>query len=279
MNFDWINPEMLSKYYDMAISWAMIYIPKILWALFILWVGFKIVNKLRNLVKKIMDKQNFDPMLESFLLSLMTGLLKVLVFISAAGILWVETSSFVAMLAAAGLAVGMALSGTLQNFAWGVMILLFKPFKTGDFVEVAGHSWTISKIEIFNTIMLSGDKKTIIIPNSEVTSSSMVNYSNEPKRRIDLTVGISYDDDIDLAKKTLQSIFEKEEKAVHNDGVTIWVSELGADSVNFAFRFFVKSDDYWDIYFQTLENIKKTFDKKGLNFPYPQRDIHLYKEK
>ena len=269
----------LSKYVDLVINWVLNYAPKILWALLVLWIWFKIVNVVKKFILKIMDKQKIDPMLKGFLSSILSIILKTLVFISAAGILWVETSSFVAMLAAAGLAVGLALKGTLQNFASWVMLLLFKPFEIGDFVEAAGHGGKISKIEIFNTVMLTGDKKTIIIPNSEITSNSMVNYSKQPKRRVDLDVWIAYTDSIDTAREVLQEIAKNEQRISPNDEVVIWVKELWADAVILTFRTFVKSDDYWDVFFSLNETIKKEFDKNGLNFPYPQRDVHLYNEK
>jgi len=257
----------------------MSYTPKLLWAILVLWIWFKVVNKLRDLVYKIMSKQKLDKMLKSFISSLLTGILKILVIIAAAGMLGVQTSSFIAMLAAAGLAIGMALSGTLQNFAGWVMILLFKPFKAWDFVEISGYSGVVDRIEIFNTILLTWDKKTVIIPNADVTSSSMVNYSHEPKRRIDLEVGISYTDSIDLAKETLAEIAKKDEKVLQKEDITIWVSSLWDNSVVIVFRVFVKSADYWPTYFRLNETIKKTFDEKGLNFPFPQRDVHMYNEK
>lgn len=276
---DTINSLELEKYYDLIITWVMAYTPKILGALAVLWIWFKIINKIWEVVLKIMSKQKIDEMLKSFLTSLMTWILKILVIIASAGMLGVQTSSFIAMLAAAGLAIGMALSGTLQNFAGWVMILLFKPFKAGHWVEVWGHAGTITKIEIFNTIMLTWDRKTIIIPNSEVTNSSMVNYSNESKRRIDLEVGISYTDSIDLAKETLAEIAKNDKKVLQKEEVTIWVKELWDNAVILVFRPFVKSQDYWPTYFRLNESIKKTFDKKGLNFPFPQRDVHMYNQK
>lgn len=274
-----LSNDNLMKYYDIIIGGIMGYFPKIFGALFVIWIGFKIVNVLKNLILKLMDKQKIDPMLKSFLTSLFSMILKTLVFISAAGILWVETSSFVAMLAAAGLAIGLALKGTLQNFASWVMILLFKPFKLWDYVEVWGHAGSVTKIEIFNTVMLTWDKKTIIIPNSEITSSSMVNYSAQPKRRIDLEIWISYTDSIEKAKEVLEEIAKNEKRIIKKDWVVIWVKELWADSVILVFRTFVKSAEYWDVYFSLNENIKNEFDANGLNFPYPQRDVHLYKEK
>ena len=276
---DTINSLEIAKYYDLIITGLMTYTPKILGAIVILWIWFKLINKIREIVLKIMWKQKLDPMLKSFLTSLMTGILKILVIVTAAGMLGVQTSSFVAMLAAAGLAVGMALSGTLQNFAGWVMILLFKPFKAGHLVEIWNYAGTVTKIEIFNTILLTWDKKTIIIPNSEITNSSMVNYSNEAKRRIDLEVWISYTDSIDLAKEVLAEIAKKDEKVLQKEEVTIWVKELWDNAVILVFRTFVKSADYWPTFFRLNETIKKTFDKKGLNFPFPQRDIHIYKEK
>ncbi len=273
-----LDTDSLSKYVEVIISGAMNYAPKIIWALLVIWIWFKIVNIARNFILKIMDKQKIDPMLKSFLTSIFSIILKTLVFISAAGILWVETSSFVAMLAAAGLAVGLALKWTLQNFASWVMILLFKPFKLWDYVEVWWHAGTVTKIEIFNTIMLTGDKKTIIIPNSEITASSMVNYSAQPQRRIDLEVWISYTDSIDKAKEVLNAIAKNEKRIIKKDGIQIWVKELWADAVILVFRTFVKSEQYWDVFFDLNETIKKEFDKNGLNFPYPQRDVHLFKE-
>lgn len=206
-------------------------------------------------------------------------MLKILLILTAVWMLWVQTTSFVAILAAAWLAIGMALSGTLQNFAGGVMLLLFKPFTVGDFVEVGGYAGTIEKIHIFNTYLLTGDKKTIIIPNWEIAWSSMINYSTSPKRRIDLVIGIGYDDDIDLAKATLEEIAKANKKVLVEDGITIWVNELWDNAVNIVFRFFVNSWDYWGVYFDTLETVKKTFDKKSIGFPYPQRDIHMYNMK
>jgi small conductance mechanosensitive channel len=218
-------------------------------------------------------------MLKSFVISLSNILLKVMVIIAAAGMLWVQTSSFIAMLAAAWFAIGMALSGTLQNFAWWVMILLLKPFNIGHYVEIGWYAWSVKEIWIFNTTLLTPDKKRVIIPNSDIANWSMINYSAEPKRRLDLVIWVSYDDDIEEVKKTLLEIAQKEEKILQKEPITIWLAELADNSVNFNFRFFIKSSDYWPTKYNILENIKKTFDKKGISFPFPQRDIHLYNEK
>jgi len=158
------------------------------------------------------------------------------------------------------------------------MILAFKPYKIGDFIEAGWHSGTVKEIHIFNTILLSGDRKIIIIPNSDISNASMINYSTEKKRRVDLQVWVSYSDNIDLVKSTLKEIAEANSKIIQKDGLTIVVSELWDNAVIFNYRFFVKSADYWPVRADILENVKKTFDKKGLNFPFPQRDVHLYKE-
>ena len=266
------------KYTDIIIEWTIAYTPKIIGAILVLWVGFKIIGLIEKTINKIMDKQKLSPMLKSFVTSLSSILLKVMVIIAAAWILWVQTSSFVAMLAAAWFAIGMALSWTLQNFAWGVVILVLKPFKIGHYVEIWGHSGTVKAISIFNTTLITPDKKKIIIPNSDISNWSVTNYSSEPKRRVDFVIGVSYDDDIDKVKETLLKIVQKDKRILQNLDITIWILELWDNSVNFAFRFFVKSSDYWTTRFDILETVKKTFDKKGISFPFPQRDVHIHNQ-
>ncbi len=272
----WID---LYKYYDLFLQYWISYTPKLIWAIIVLWVWFKIINVIAKWIQKVMDKQKLSPMLKSFVISLVNILLKLMVIIAAAGMLWVQTSSFIAMLAAAWFAIGMALSWTLQNFAWWVMILLLKPFNIGHYVEIGWYAWSVKEIWIFNTTLLTPDKKRVIIPNSDIANGSMINYSAEPKRRVDLVVWVSYDDDIDLVKKTLLDIATKEKRILKNLDITIWLAELWDNSVNFNFRFFVKSSDYWPTKYDILETIKKTFDKKGISFPFPQRDVHLYNKK
>ncbi len=269
----------VNKYSDLIVSGTLSYAPKLIWALLTLWIWFKVIKFIVNLIDKAMSKSKIDVSLKGFIISLVKWTLKVLLILTAVGMLWVQTTSFVAILAAAWLAIGMSLSGTLQNFAGGVMLLLFKPFDIGDFVEVSGYAGTIQNIHIFNTYILTGDKKTIIIPNGDISGSSMINYSISPKRRVDLVIGIGYDDDIDLAKATLEEIAKANKKVLVKDGITIWVSELWDNAVNIVFRFFVKNEDYWSVYFETLETVKKTFDKKSIGFPYPQRDVHMYNMK
>jgi len=274
--FLWID---INEYIDLIITAVLSYFPKIIWSLFVLYIWFKIVKYIEKAIEKLLENQKISPMLQSFILSLTNILLKVLVIISAAWILGVQTSSFVAMLAAAWFAIGMALSGTLQNFAWWVMILLLKPFKIWDYVEAWGYAWTIKKINIFNTLLTTPDKKRIIIPNSDISNGALTNYSTEPKRRVDFVIWVWYEDDIDKVKKTLLEIAEAEERIIIKDWITIWLSELADSSVNFVFRFYVKTSDYWPTKFDVLEKVKKTFDKKKISFPFPQRDIHMYNEK
>jgi small conductance mechanosensitive channel len=218
-------------------------------------------------------------MLRSFVISLSNILLKIMVIIAAAGILWVQTSSFVAMLAAAWFAIGMALSGTLQNFAWWVIILLLKPFRIGHYVEIWGYAWTIKEISIFNTVLITPDKKRVIIPNSDIANWSMINYSAEPKRRIDLVIWVAYSSNTDIVKKTLLEIAQKNEKVLQDETIVVWITEFADSSVNFNFRFYVESANYLDVKYEILEAVKKTFDKKKISFPFPQRDVHLYNEK
>ncbi len=279
MNLESLNSEQMNILFEKLVDYSAVIVPKILWAILVLWIGFKIVNMINRGVHKIMDKNNWDPMLESFLSSLISILLKVMVIISAAGIIWVQTSSFVAMLAAAGLAIGMALSGTLQNFAGWVMILMFKPYKIWDYIEAGGYSGSVSQIHIFNTILLTPDKKTVIIPNSDISNSAMTNYSSEPVRRLDMQVWISYSDDIDLAKDTLLELAKADSRVMQDKDITIVVDSLWDSAVIINFRFFLKSSDYWPTKWEMTEKIKKTFDKKGLNFPFPQRDVHTYQAK
>ena len=273
--FTWMN---ISNYVDIIINWVIWYTPKIIGAILVLWIGFKVINVIEKWVTKLMDKQKISPMLKSFVISLSNILLKIMVIIASAWILWVQTSSFVAMLAAAWFAIGMALSWTLQNFSWGVMILLLKPFKIGHYVEIWWFAWTVKEISIFNTTLITPDKKRIIIPNSDIANGSMINYSAEPKRRINFVIWVSYNDDIDKVKKTLLDIAKADKRILQNEDITIWLNELWDSSINFNFFFFVKSEDYWDTKYHILETVKKTFDKKKISFPFPQRDVHLYNQ-
>ncbi|MFC2123657.1 mechanosensitive ion channel family protein [Bacteroidota bacterium] len=252
------------------------YGPKLLGAIAVWIVGGWIIKALTNGVSKIMNKSNFDPSLIPFLRGIVVILLKAMLVISVLGMLGVEMTSFIAILGAAGLAVGLALSGTLQNFAGGVIILIFKPFKVGDFIDAQGHMGIVSEIQIFNTILKTPDNKTIIIPNGGLSTSSMTNYSTEENRRVDWTFGIGYGDNVDKAKEVLKKLCDADTRILKDPELFIAVSELGDSSVNFVVRAWVNSADYWGVFFDMNENVYNTFNKEGLNIPYPQMDVHLH---
>jgi small conductance mechanosensitive channel len=188
-------------------------------------------------------------------------------------------SSFIAHLGAAGLAVGMALSGTLQNFAGGVILLILKPFRVGDYIEAQGHAGIVKEIQIFNTIFTSLDNKVIIIPNGGLSTGAMINYTKEDTRRVDFVFGIGYDDDIDKARDIIKAVAEKNELIMKDPEVFVAVLEHGDSSVNLVTRVWSKTADYWTVYFYMMEFVKKEFDKQGITIPYPQRDVHMYNEK
>ena len=251
--------------------------PTLVYAIVTLIVGLIVIKILTNLLGKILNKQKVDESLAPFLKSMFNITLKAVLVISVIEMIGIETTSFIALLGAAGLAIGMALSGTLQNFAGGVMVLIFKPYKIGDFIEAQGHVGIVKEIQIFNTILKTGDNKIIIIPNAPISSGSLINYSKEPTRRVDMTFGIGYNDDIDEAKSILQELLDNDERVLKDPATFIAVSELADSSVNFVVRAWTKSEDYWAVYFSMQEQVKKTFDQKGISIPYPQMDIHNHK--
>jgi small conductance mechanosensitive channel len=264
---------------DFAIEGTMSYAPKVIWALLTLWIGFKLINFAVKLADKWLTKAKIDAALKKFIESMISAILKVLLLLTVAWMLGIQTTSFIAILWAAWLAIGMALSGTLQNFAWGVMILLFKPFKIWDFVEVGGNSWVVEEIQIFNTYLLTADKRTIIIPNSEISWKTLINYTTVWKRLVEFNVWVAYNEDTDNVKNTLEEIAKKDERVLQKEGINIFLSELADSAVIFKLRVVVETPDYWPVYFSILEDIKRTFDEKWISFPFPQRDVHIYNEK
>ncbi len=261
-----------------AITLVMSYAPMLLLALLTFAAGWWLIGKASAGMSSVMTRNNVDPSLTPFLTSTTAILLKVLLVISVASMIGLQLTSFIAILGAAGLAVGMALSGTLQNFAGGVMIMIFKPFQVGDYIEAQGHAGTVKEIQIFNTIMTTPDNKTVIIPNSPLSTNSMVNYSAESTRRVDLVFGIAYDDDIDKARGIIQDILHNNSSVLADPQPFIAVGELGDNSVNLVTRLWVNTADYWDVYFSTQETVKKAFDNNDISIPYPQRDLHVYQE-
>jgi len=248
-------------------------------ALVTLIAGLWVIKLIMSGIKKGMEKQNVEVTLSKFLLSILSIVLKIMLLISVVQMVGIEMTSFVAILAAAGLAVGMALSGTLQNFAGGVMILLFKPFKVGDYISAQGFAGSVNEIQIFNTILKTPDNKTIIIPNGGLATGAMTNFSTEAQRRVDFTFGIGYSDDIDKARNVIKKVISEDTRILKDPEPFVAISELADSSVNFAVRVWANASDYWDIFFDMNEKIKKAFDKEGISIPFPQTDVHLFQEK
>lgn len=245
-------------------------------AAIILIAGFWVAGRLKSWLKRFIVSKNIDPMLASFLSSIAHMLLLAFVIIAALSKLGVQTTSLVAIIGAAGLAVGLSLQSSLSNFASGVMIIAFHPFKVGDFVEAGGVSGVVEGMQIFATRMRTGDNKQIIVPNSKITGSTITNYSAKDTRRIDMVFSIGYEDDLKKARQVLQELVNNDDRVLDDPETVIAVSELGDSSVNFIVRPWVKSDDYWKVYWDFTEAVKLRFDQEGISIPYPQRDLHLH---
>jgi len=252
--------------------------PVVLWALVTLVVGLWIVGLVARLLRKAFERGKVEPGLRNFLGSLVSTILKVMVLIAVAGKLGIQTTSFVAILGAAGLAVGLALQGSLANFAGGVLVLLFKPYKVGDFIDAQGVSGTVKEIQVFNTVITTPDNKTIIVPNGAISNGIITNISTQPTRRVDMTFGIGYSDDIQKTKEVLRQLVEADERVLKDPAPVIVCSALADSSVNFAVRAWCNSGDYWGIFFDMQEKVKEAFDANGISIPFPQRDIHVYNE-
>jgi len=249
---------------------------KVIAALAIFIIGKVIAKMVKAGIGKAMAKAKSDPILISFTSNMIYAGLLAFIIIAALGQLGIQTTSFIAILGAAGLAVGLALQGSLSNFAAGVLMIIFRPFKQGDFIEGAGVAGVVEEVHIFNTIMRTGDNKTIIIPNAGLMNGNIVNYSSKPTRRLDLVIGIGYDDDIKKAKNVLNELMQQESRILKDPAPTLGLLELADSSVNFAVRPWVNSADYWGVHFDLLESIKLRFDQEGISIPYPQQDIHLH---
>jgi small conductance mechanosensitive channel len=246
-------------------------------ALVIFYVGRLAVSLVVRGLRKVLQKNDVDKTLETFVCNLVRMALLVVVVIAAIGALGIETTSFIAIFGAAGLAVGLALQGSLSNFAAGVLIVLFRPYKVGDFIEAAGINGAVEQVQILTTVLKTGDNKQVIVPNSQIMNSIITNYSANDTRRVDMVVGVSYDDDLDKVRQTIKELVAAEERILDEPACTIAVSALADSSVNFVVRPWVKTSDYWGVMFDMTEAIKKRFDKEGISFPFPQQDVHLYK--
>ena len=270
---DVTNTE-VNKYVDMAIQYSTEYGIKVIGAIAIFVIGKWVAKKLSGFIKKMMERGELDTTLSAFITSVIDILLMVVVVLAAINNLGIDTTSFIAILGAAGLAIGLALQGTFGNIGAGVILILFRPFEVGNFVSIAGESGTVEAITLFNTTLLTPDNKVILIPNSAVASGNITNFSKKEERRVDFVFGIGYDDDLKLAKATLQEIIDADTRILKDPASFIGVGELADSSVNFTVRVWVKAADYWGVHFDTIEKVKLTFDEKGISIPYPQMDLH-----
>jgi small conductance mechanosensitive channel len=245
-------------------------------ALAIFYIGRFVVRMVTKILRKGMQKQEVDKTLETFVCNLMSSILMAFVVIAAISQVGVQTTSLIALIGAAGLAVGLALQGSLSNFASGVLIVLFRPYKVGDFIEGAGIAGSVEEVQILTTVLKTGDNKRVIVPNSQIMDSIITNYSANDRRRVDMVVGVSYEDNLDTVRKTLEELVAADERILKDPACTIAVSELADSSVNFVLRPWVATADYWGVKFDLTEAIKKRFDEVGISFPFPQQDVHLF---
>ncbi len=248
----------------------------VLWAIVILLIGWWFAKFLTGFLRKTLQKADVDASLVGFLGNLVYWVVLVFAIMAALARLGIQTTSIIAVLGAASLAVGLALQGSLANFAAGVLVLLFKPYKVGDFVEISGATGAVTDIQIFNTILLTPDQKTVIVPNAQATGGNIVNYSTKGSRRLDMVFGIGYGDDLLKSKRILEEILAEDDRILSEPAPTVAVMALADSSVNFAVRPFVKVDDYWKVMFDTTEKVKLRFDAEGISIPFPQQDVHLF---
>ena len=261
----------INKLIDLVVSFG----GRLLVAIIVFFIGRWLIKRIINLIVKGMQRRKVEASLFSFTRSMVKITLYFLIVIIIIGILGIETSSFIALFASAGIAIGAALSGTLQNFAGGVMILLFKPFKVGDYIEAQGQSGTVREIQIFNTILATPDNKIIIVPNGGLSTGITENYSKEETRRVDWVFGIAYGDSYDKAKEVIARLLNNDSRILTTPAYFIALNSLGDSSVNIVVRAWVKSPDYWDVFFDMNEKVYKTFTQENINIPFPQMDVHL----
>jgi small conductance mechanosensitive channel len=266
--------QIIKQITEMAVEYG----PKLIGAIIVWIVGFWVIKFILKGFSRVLDKGKTEASLKPFLNGIVEALLKIIVVLSVLGIMGIQMTSFIAILGAVGLAVGMALSGTLQNFAGGVMILILKPFKVGDLIETQGHLGVVKEIQIFVTVLLSPENKTIIIPNGPVSNNDLINYTVEGLIRVDMTMGISYDSDIKKAREVLMNIMTSHPKVLKTPAPFVGVSELADSSVNLAVRPYSAPEHYWDVYFDVYEAGKEALDAAKITIPFPQVDVHMQKE-
>ena len=267
----------MNKYIDKAIELAIEYGPKIALAIVVLIVGFIIIRKVVKLTTKVMQKKNVDPSLQPFIRSLVNIGLKAMLLISVADMVGIGTTSFVALIGAAGLAIGFALQGPLANLAGGVLILIFKPYKVGDLIEAQGSLGVVKEIQIFVTILLTPENKTVIIPNGAISNGNVTNYTKENLIRVDLNVKVAYNSNIKKVKEILIDVMSKHPKVLQEPAPFVGIGELADNGMNLAVRPHCLPEHYWDVYFDIYENCKIALDENSIEIPYPQMDVHLEK--
>lgn len=270
-----IQIENLEKYYDQGIEMMMQYGPKLLLAILVLLIGWRIIGAVLKMIDRSMEHHNVESTLQRFLVNFSNFMLKAMLLISVASMIGVETTSLIAMLGAAGLAIGLALQGSLSNFAGGALILFFKPFKIGDVIEAQGYLGRVHEIQIFNTILVTLDNQRVIIPNGKLSNDSIKNVFAEPTRRVDATFGISYEDDLLKAKEVLWQVIRSDDRILSDPESEVFVSAHADSSVNLLVRVWVDSDNYWPVYFNLFEQVKLAFDREQITIPFPQRDVYV----
>lgn len=271
-----ISVDNISGLASIFLDKILSYLPSVIAAIIILILGLWVIKLIIGRLRKIMEKREVDPGVRGFALSILGVVLKILLFIVIITKLGVETTSFAAILAAAGLAIGLALQGSLSNFAGGVLIIILKPFRVGDFIDAQGESGTVTEITIFYTFLTTPNNQRIVIPNGQLSNNKVTNYSYEPTRRNVMTVGISYDSDIKTARKVLLDILKADERVLKDPAPVVFVGGLGDNSVDLSVRFWANQADYWGVHFDTIEKLKVELEANGVSFPFPQRDVHLF---
>jgi len=267
--------DLLEKIYTLLTLYGL----RVVSAIAIFVIGRWVAKGITRLIKRLMVKRKVDETLVSFVSHLGYVALLAFVIVAALNKLGIQTASFIAVIAAAGLAIGLALQGSLSNFAAGILMIIFRPFKVGDYIEGAGVAGTVETIQIFTTQLKTPDNKTIIIPNSKISSDNIVNYSTKGTRRVELVFGIAYDDDIDKARQIIMDIITNDARVLKDPEPLVVVSELANSSVNLTTRAWAASADVWNFFFETTEKVKKAFDAQGITIPFPQRDVHIYEQK
>lgn len=275
MDFGSFDPQKIN---ELILEFIIDFGPKLLGAVLILLIGTWLIGKIGSLIRKGLDKGSFEPSLKSFLTSLTRFALYVMLFITVLGTVGIPMTSFLTILGAAGLAIGLALQGSLSNFAGGVLILAFKPFRIGDVIEAQGEIGTVQKIDILHTRLDTADNREIIMPNGSLANSNIINITAHPTRRVAFPVGISYDSDIKQARQIIVDTLSKDPRVLPEEGVQVVLLELADSSLNLSVRVWVKSEDFWSMTFEGLENIKEALDAANIEIPFPQRDIHMKQE-